>query len=272
MPSSAIENIAGQHVGQHLADHDAPVLRALRPRGEHELALRPRQRARARDAPEDRDRHDPEREDRARPPGRARPAARSPGCVRRIVTSASARITAGMARNTSSTQADDDVDLAAEVAGEQAEQRRRARSRGAPRRSRRRAWCARPRAGATACRGRCSRRRAGGRARCRPRRTGPRRAIAVMLAFGSSSGRYGREDRAADDERQPADREPRARSPSPVALRRRTSGPGLDRGDLDGARRRPACRASAASPTSSRSASGVGSGARARRILGSSTT
>ena len=93
-----------EHVRQHLAEQDAPVLRALRLGREHELALRPRQRARARDAPEHRDRHDAEGEDQRDlgvEPG-ARPA--RAGCVRRIVTSASARITAGMARNTSSTR------------------------------------------------------------------------------------------------------------------------------------------------------------------------
>ena len=58
MPSSAIEIHRGQHVRQHLAEHDAPVLRALGLRREHELALRPRQRARARDPAEHRDRHD----------------------------------------------------------------------------------------------------------------------------------------------------------------------------------------------------------------------
>ena len=53
----------GQHVGEHLAHHDADVRRALRAGGQHELALRPLERVGPRDAGEDRHRHDAERED-----------------------------------------------------------------------------------------------------------------------------------------------------------------------------------------------------------------
>ena len=58
-PSSAIENIAGSDVREHLADHDAAVLGALGPGGEDELALGPAERARTRDPADERDRDDP---------------------------------------------------------------------------------------------------------------------------------------------------------------------------------------------------------------------
>ena len=103
------------------------------------------------------------------------------GCVRRNATSARARTTAGIARNTSNTRLMTRVDLAAEVPADEAEVAAETKPSMTARSRSRAMVAAAPERGATSCRGRCCRTRGGGRARCPPRRTGPCATIAMTL-------------------------------------------------------------------------------------------
>ncbi len=221
----------GEHVGQHLADDHASMGGALGARRGDELALRPAQGAGAGDAPEHGDRDRADREDQrelgvdaaaGRPWLRAQDRDQREGQDHR-----------GDGEEHVEQQAHDDVDLPAEVTPEQSERTAEHEA-------------DQHRGGGDHERGAAAPRKAGQHVAAvevaAEEVTGCRAGVGERSAtrdLGDAllrvvEGQHRREDRKADHERDPTDRQP-AGDPETLLAESADLGPGGDRGDLDGA-------------------------------------